>query len=83
MGTSLGVLLDEMSLDFVTHNAAHVEAMNRDGATIEGALTRCVKVRAKLPSQMEGKYDLVILAVKQRETHAAVTFLKSFLNLPR
>lgn len=80
MGTSLGVLLDEMSLDFVTHNAAHVEAMNRDGATIEGALTRCVKVRAKLPSQMEGKYDLVILAVKQRETHAAVTFLKSFLK---
>ena len=42
MGTSLGVLLDEMSLDFVTHNAAHAEAMNRDGAIIEGALTKCV-----------------------------------------
>ena len=75
MGTSLRVLLDEMSLEFVTHNAAHAEAMNRDGATIEGAMTRCVKVRAKLPSQMQGQYDLIILAVKQRETHAATAFL--------
>lgn len=80
MGTSLGVLLDEMSLEFVTHNAAHAEAMNRDGATIEGAMTRCVKVRAKLPSQMQGQYDLIILAVKQRETHAATAFLKPFLK---
>lgn len=80
MGTSLGILLDEMSLDFVTHDAAHVEAMNRDGATIEGEVTRCVKVRAKLPSQMEGQYDLIIFAVKQRETHAAASFLKPFLK---
>lgn len=80
MGTSLGVLLDEMSLDFVTHNAAHAEAMNRDGAIIEGALTKCVKVRAKLPSEMEGQYDIVILAVKQRENHAASIFLKPFLK---
>ena len=80
MGTSLGVLLDEMSLDFVTHNAAHAAAMNRDGAIIEGALTKCVKVRAKLPSEMEGQYDIVILAVKQRENHAASVFLKPFLK---
>ncbi len=80
MGTSLGVLLDEMSLDFVTHNAAHAAAMNRNGAIIEGALTKCTKVRAKLPSEMEGQYDIVILAVKQRENHAASLFLKPFLK---
>lgn len=80
MGTSLGVLLDEMSLDFVTHNAAHAAAMNAEGAIIEGALTRCVKVRAKLPSEMQGQYDVIILAVKQRENHAASLFLKQFLK---
>ncbi len=80
MGTSLGVLLDEMSLDFVTHNAAHAEAMNRDGAIVEGAITKCVKVRAKLPSQMQGSYDVIILAVKQRENRAASLFLKPFLK---
>lgn len=67
MGTSLGVLLDEMSLDFISHDAEHVAAMNTSGALIEGAFTRCAKVRAKLPSQMEGQYDVIILAVKQRE----------------
>ena len=80
MGTSLGVLLDEMSLEFVTHNRAHAEAMNQGGAIIEGALTKCAKVRAKLPSEMSGQYDLVILAVKQRENRAAALFLKPFLK---
>ena len=80
MGTSLGVLLDEMSLEFVTHNAAHAEALNREGALVEGAISRRAKVRAKLPSEMTGQYDLVILAVKQRENHAATHFLKPFLK---
>lgn len=80
MGMSLGVLLDEMSLDFVSHDEAHVAAMNRSGALIEGALTRCVKVRAKLPSQMEGQYDVILLAVKQRENSAAAHFLYPFLK---
>ena len=80
MGTSLGVLLDEMSLDFISHDAEHVAAMNEAGALIEGAVTRCVKVRAKLPSQMEGEYDIVIFAVKQRETRAAASFVRPFLK---
>ena len=80
MGTSLGVLLDEMSLEFISGNEEHVAAMNRSGALIEGAITRCVKVRAKLPSQMEGKYDIIILAVKQRENEAVAPFLLPFLR---
>lgn len=80
MGTSLGVLLDEMSLDFISHDAEHVAAMNASGALIEGAITRCVKVRAKLPSRMEGKYDIIILAVKQRENQNAAQFLYPFLE---
>ena len=80
MGTSLGVMLDEMSLDFISHDAAHVAAMNAAGALVEGALTRCTKVRAKLPSQMEGQYDIIILAVKQRDNGAAAEFLLPFLK---
>lgn len=80
MGTSLGVLLDEMSLDFISHDAEHVVAMNASGALIEGAITRCVKVRAKLPSRMEGKYDIIILAVKQRESQNAAQSLYPFLE---
>ena len=34
MGTSLGVLLDEMSLEFISHDAEHVAAKNEKGALI-------------------------------------------------
>lgn len=80
MGTSLGVLLDEISLDFVTHNAAHAAALNADGARLVGAVSRAARVKALLPTEMRGQYDVIILAVKQRENHAAAAYIKPFLK---
>ncbi len=80
MGISLGVLLDELSLDFITHNAQSVAAMNEYGARLVGTYNRAVRVKALLPTDMTGSYDVIILAVRQRENHAAALFLKPFLK---
>ena len=80
MGTSLAVLLDEMSLELITRNEETKNVLSREGAIIEGAAVRCAKVRPKLPSEMKGQYDVIILAVKQRENAAAAPFLLPFLK---
>ena len=57
---------------FVDQDAAHVEAMNRDGLTIEGPIDQfTVKVRALTPSQVEGSFSRVLLCVKAHHTEGA------------
>lgn len=70
MGTSLGVLLTQAGEDplLVTRNRAHVEALNRAGATIVCGKKRTVtSVRAALPSETNGPFDLIFLATRQRD----------------
>ena len=82
MGTSLGAWLVRknpgLSCDFVTRNAAHVNALNTRGAEIEGNGT--VPVHALLPGEMKGEYDVIFLATKQRENGAIAAFLTPFLK---
>ena len=57
---------------FVDQDAAHVEAMNRDGLTIEGPIDQFnVKVRAVTPSEVEGAFPRVLLCVKAHHTDGA------------
>ena len=57
---------------FVDQDAAHVEAMNRDGLTIEGPIDQFnVKVRAVTPSEVEGTFSRVLLCVKAHHTDGA------------
>lgn len=49
----------------VDTNTEHVIALNRDGATITGALSLNVPVQACTPDQISGIYDLIILMNKQ------------------
>ncbi len=85
MGTSLGAELvrenADLACDFVSRNRAHVEALNAHGAILIGAPAQvCVRVNALLPEEMEGEYDVVFLATKQRENAQIAAFLRPFLK---
>ncbi len=73
MGTSLGAQLlrksPDLPCDFVTRNAAHVEALKTKGYS------------ALLPEEMKGEYDVIFLATKQRENGAIARFLAPFLKI--
>ncbi len=65
---------------FVDADAAHVEAMNARGLAIEGPVeTYTVPVRAVTPDRVEGRYPLIVLAVKAHHTEAAARALAPHL----
>lgn len=85
MGTSFGAGLvrenPALAIDFVTRNRAHVEALNERGADFVGRSAQvCVRVHALLPEEMEGEYDVIFLATKQRENGAIAAFLNPYLK---
>ncbi len=81
MGTVLGAYLakSEISVDLITRNTSHVEALNKRGAHIVGSVDFTVPVTALTPDEMRGKYDIIILMTKQRENAQTASFLKGFL----
>jgi len=59
----------------------HVQAMNRHGLTVRSASSeQCVAVRAALPRDVTGMFDLVFLAVKSQFTNAALDAIESHLG---
>lgn len=82
MGTVLGAYLVKggVSVDLITRNAAHVEALNKNGAHIVGAVDFTVPVTAYTPEQMSGKYDLILLMTKQRSNTEICEYLDGFLS---
>ncbi len=84
MGTSLGAGLvrevPDLACDFVTRNRAHVEALNARGAEFIGGSEFRVRVHALLPEAMQGEYDVIFLATKQRENAQIAAFLAPFLK---
>jgi len=67
MGTVLGAYLTKggLDVDMVDAYAPHVDALNKKGAQIVGSGAITVPVKAILPEQMQGPYDLVFLMTKQ------------------
>jgi 2-dehydropantoate 2-reductase len=62
-------------------NAAHVEALNRDGATVTGKMDlKNQPVKAITPDQMEGIYDVVILLTKQTVNKIVLENLLPYIN---
>lgn len=83
IGGTLGAYLARAGEDVLLVDIVepHVEAMNRDGLSIEGPVETFVQpVRATTPEKLTGRYRRVILAVKAHHTHDAVRTLKSFLH---
>ena len=72
MGTVLGSFLTLGGLknvELITRNKAHVDGLNEHGAKIKCTAENnelSVKVCAKTPEQMSGKYDVVFLMTKQK-----------------
>lgn len=82
LGTILGAYLSEAGrqVDLINRNKAHVAALNSRGARITGRIEKQVPVKALLPEEMSGKYDLIFLMTKQLENRAVVTFLNDYLE---
>lgn len=82
LGTVLGAYLtkNHIPVELVNRNKAHVAALNEKGAVICGTLHMQVPVKALLPEDMEGLYDVIFLMTKQLENRAVVTRLKDFLS---
>ena len=82
LGTIIGALMAKggRPVDLIDTNRDHVEALNRDGARIVGEMDVLAAVRAYLPDQMSGQYDLVFLLNKQTTNATVLTHLKPFLH---
>ena len=82
LGTVLGAYMTKngVPVDLINRNRAHVEALNTKGAKIGGTVDMTVPVRAILPYEMEGVYDVIFLMTKQLENREVVTKLLPFLG---
>lgn len=82
MGTIIGALLSRDGLEplLVDANREHVEALNRDGATVAGHLSLNVPVRAILPEGLDGAFDLFIYTAKSTYDGAALPELLPFFS---
>ena len=81
MGTVLGAYIAKagVEIDLINHNEAHVAALKEKGAQIVGKAQFTQRVNALLPSEMQGRYDIILLFTKQRNNPEIVTFLKDYL----
>jgi 2-dehydropantoate 2-reductase len=67
VGTILGALISKGGEDIVLVDSfkEHVDALNQKGAKIVGFMDHVEPVKAILPDEMSGKYDLIISITKQ------------------
>lgn len=82
LGTVMGALMSHKGypVQLVDTNIDHVEALNRDGATITGSYSLNVPVQACTPDQMSGTYDLIILMNKQTSNSVVLPNLLAHLH---
>ncbi len=82
MGTVIGAYLARsgLTVDMVDANKAHVDALNEKGAHILGSEEFTTPVRAMLPEQMAGIYDLVFLMTKQTANDVVLPNLLNHLG---
>ncbi len=82
LGTVLGAFITKNGgeIDLINRNKAHVEALNKNGATIKGTVNMTVPVKAITPDEMQGEYDVILLMTKQLYNKEVVTMLKEHLT---
>lgn len=82
LGTVMGAYLTKngVSIDLINRNKAHIEALKKNGAQIKGTVNMTVPVRALLPEEMTGQYDIIFLMTKQLNNRETVTRLKDYLT---
>lgn len=60
-------------------NSAHVAAINREGLAVAGIRPSHVRIEARLPEQLEGRFKRAFLAVKAKDNGTASAFLRDHL----
>lgn len=81
LGTVMGAYLTKNGVDIelVNRNKAHVAALKSGGARVSGTVNLNVPVKALLPEEMSGQYDVIFLMTKQLHNDETAAFLKPFL----
>ncbi|MEH7568873.1 ketopantoate reductase family protein [Priestia megaterium] len=82
LGTIIGALITAggQKVDLIDINKEHVSALNHSGAKITGFMDLCVPVKAMLPHEITGQYDLVFLLTKQVYNQASLEQLLPHLH---
>ena len=82
LGTIVGALITKSGkpIDLVDSYQENIDALNRSGATITGAIDLNVPVSAYTPDQMTGEYDLVFLLTKQTNNRIVLPQLLPHLH---
>ena len=82
LGTVLGAYMTKagVPVELINRNKDHVEALRQNGAHIGGTIDMTVPVKALLPDEMEGIYDVIFLMTKQLHNDEVVTKLLPFLS---
>jgi 2-dehydropantoate 2-reductase len=82
MGTIIGALLTEggYHVELVDSYQEHVEALQRNGATIIGGIEKTVPVKAIFPDQVSGKYDLVLSLTKHSAIEESLNNIKLYTH---
>lgn len=81
LGTILGAFLSRAGYhcDLIDTNKAHVDALNKNGAKIIGTVDFTTPVKALLPVDMEGEYDIIFYMTKQTANPFALPQIKQHL----
>lgn len=83
LGTITGALMAKNGVDvtLIDANKAHVDALNEYGATIIGKMEeRNIPVKAILPEDMDGIYDVIFLLTKQTVNHIILPMLAKHMD---
>lgn len=82
LGTILGAYITKAGFDItlVDAYADHVKVLNETGAHVVGTVDFTVPVKACLPEDMEGIYDLVLYMTKQTFNHIALPQVAAHLG---
>lgn len=81
LGTILGAYISKagIAIELINRNKAHVEALQKNGATVTGTVQFKQTVTAYTPDQMSGVYDIIFLMTKQQDNATVVNNLSGFL----
>ena len=81
LGTILGAFIGRKggSVELINRNAAHIKALQTEGAHVTGTVDFRQEVTAYTPDQMSGIYDIIFLMTKQLDNPTVVSNLKGFL----
>ncbi|MCL1865772.1 MAG: ketopantoate reductase family protein [Spirochaetes bacterium] len=82
IGTIMGAYITKagQEIDLISIDEDHIAALKSTGAHVTGTVDFTVKVKAMLPQEMKGKYDLIFLVTKQLDNAKVVQGLVPFLE---